>query len=162
MTEPTPDTTMDTPDPGGAPEPSAPVPDPGTPETTPQGPEGRQEARDARIRAERDQLRGERDTLASRVAEFQKAEVHRRAEQFLRNPADLDLVVSAEEYAAMWGDDGRMDEGAFAAAMDRALDGRDHWRKPYVSTDATSIRPTAPMGRPEPTHADVFGGGRPR
>lgn len=102
-------------------------------------------SRDEQVRAERDELRSERDTLNGRVETMQNAEIMRHAERHLAEPRDLLLVTTPQQRAEVWNNDGTLDQGAMAALIDSALDGRPHWRRKHGSMDMNH-RPTGGSG----------------
>lgn len=152
MTSPEPSTEDTTTAPEPAVEPAVQPPEGADPGAQPGD---RQEARDTRVRAERDELRTERDALNSRVAGMQRAEIHRRAGEHLASPSDLDLVVSAQEYAGCFDESGEIDEGAVAALIDQVVTQRPAWRKRAGGPMDMGFKQTAPIPR-EASHAAVF------
>lgn len=92
-------------------------------------PPNRQERRDEAVRAERDALKAERDGLNARLDAVRWREVRRAAEGRLMAPDDLLLVASGDELAALWTDDGELDEPAVNELLDRVVTERPSWRR---------------------------------
>ena len=77
----------------------------------------RQARRDENPRARLKEAEGARETLAAKVEKLQRAEVLRMAENTLAEPEDL-LAVGGHELAEFLDEDGEVDPGAVAAALD--------------------------------------------
>ncbi|MDV8000757.1 hypothetical protein [Rhodococcus sp. IEGM 1408] len=131
----------------------------GTP-TPPEGaggkPESRQDRRDAQARERAEQLQTERDALAGRVATLQTREIEAIAANSLAQPTDL-LALSGHSLADFTDEDGEIDPGLVAAAVEELIEAR-----PGLAKGATMPRKFQDWGhsRSNDMHAPGGGGSR--
>ena len=94
-------------------------------------PKGRQARRDAQARQRASELEAERDQLAGRLASAQRREIETLAANSLEQPGDL-LALSGHEIADFLDEDGEVDPGAVAAALDQLIEARPGLQKGMV------------------------------
>lgn len=106
-------------------------PDGGDNDQDQNGRETRQDRRDRQARERAAELEGERNTLAGRVEKLQTREVEAIAANTLEQPGDL-LALSGHQLADFLDEDGEVDPGAVAAALDQLIEARPGLQKGMV------------------------------
>lgn len=108
----------------------------------------------AKVRREAAGLRGrlrdteaERDALAERVAHLQRAEVARLASGTLAEGGDI--WIAGVELAEVLNEDGNVDPDLVAAAAERVVAERPHWRSKFVPRGAPDNSNKPEPGTPE-------------
>lgn len=119
---------------------------------------GHADDRPGRYRERLTTAESEVDRLRGMVEQLQRAEVDRLAAAQLADPADLWRGDNAPALADLVGDDGRVDPGKLAGAVDRILTEHPHWRAPMARYRG-EMRSGATQWKIEPrsSFADAFG-----
>lgn len=116
-------------------------------------PKGRQARRDEQARQRAAELETERDALAARVEALQTREVEAIAANTLAQPGDL-LALSGHQLADFLDENGEVDPGAVAAALDQLIESR-----PGLHKGATPPRGHHDWGHSRTNGAYAPGGG---